>query len=96
MFYSSALAAFNTKFLSTEMTYEAHTFIAPMAYTCCWQGVRSDVARWEAEQLALVRLGVANVRWPCAAPRIATPRLQMPIAANKLFVNYDCNYLKTN
>jgi len=32
--------------------------------------------------LALVRLGVANVRWDCAAPRIATHRKQMPIAAN--------------
>jgi len=39
--------------------------------------------RWEAEQLALVRLGVANVRWTCAAPRLATPRKQMPIAANE-------------
>jgi len=53
-----------------------------LAYSCCWQGVRSDVARWEAEQLALVRLGVANVRWACAAPRLATHRKQMPIAAN--------------
>jgi hypothetical protein len=39
--------------------------------------------RWEAEQLALVRLGVANVRWACAAPRLATHREQMPIAANE-------------
>lgn len=31
---------------------------------------------------ALVRLGVANVRRGCAALRLATPRLQMPIAAN--------------
>jgi hypothetical protein len=36
----------------------------------------------KAEQLALVRLGVANVRWVCAAPRLATHRKQMPIAAN--------------
>jgi hypothetical protein len=42
---------------------------------------RSPV-RW-MRLLALVRLGVANVRWPCAAPRLATPRLQMPIAANE-------------
>lgn len=32
--------------------------------------------------LALVRLGVANVRWACAAPRLATHRKQMTIAAN--------------
>ena len=38
--------------------------------------------RWQAEQLALVRLGVANVRWVCAAPRLATHRKQMPIGAN--------------
>lgn len=47
---------------------------ACFAYSCCWQGVRSDVVRLEAEQLALVRLGVANVRWVCAALRLATPR----------------------
>ena len=32
-------------FPSTEMTYEAHTLIAPMAYTCCWQASVSRV-RW--------------------------------------------------
>lgn len=64
------------------MTYEAHTLIAPMAYTCCWQNEGSACEMgW---LLALVRLGVANVRWPCAAPRLATPRKQMPIAANGL------------
>ena len=41
-----------------------------------------SVSTWAGWLLALVRLGVANVRWACAAPRIATPRLQMPIAAN--------------
>ena len=55
---------------------------AIFAYSGCWQGVRSDVVRWEPEQLALVRLGVANVRWACAALRLATHRKQMPIAAN--------------
>jgi len=63
------------------------------AYSWCWQGVRWDFVRWEAEQLALVRLGVANVRWACAAPRLSTPRKQMPIAAN---VSNVCDVEKAN
>jgi hypothetical protein len=41
-----------------------------------------SVSMWAGWLLPLVRLGVANVRWACAAPRLATPREQMPIAAN--------------
>ncbi|MCA6391550.1 MAG: hypothetical protein IM607_09215 [Cytophagales bacterium] len=33
-----------------------------------------SVSMWAGWLLALVRLGVANVRWACAAPRLATPR----------------------
>ena len=35
-----SVGIFKLKFPSTEMTYEAHTLIAPMAYTCCCVGVR--------------------------------------------------------
>ncbi len=63
------------------MSYEAHTSCAKMEYSGCWQNEGSACEMgW---LLALVRLGVANVRWACAAPQLATHRKQMPIAANE-------------
>jgi hypothetical protein len=56
------VGAFNAIFY-TNLTMKYNLRAHYLAYSCCWQGVRSDVVRWEAEQLALVRLGVANVRW---------------------------------
>jgi len=53
---------------------------ACFAYSWYWQNeAMACVMGW---LLALVRLGVANVRLACAAPRLATHRKQMPIAAN--------------
>jgi len=68
-------------FFSPNVTMK-HKLNCPfMAHSWCWQNEASACAMgW---LLALVRLGVANVRWACAAPRLATHRKQMPIADNE-------------
>lgn len=67
----------------------AHTLIAPMAYTCCWQGVWSDVVRWEAEQLALVRLAVW---WVSSVGGRARPRGGATIQRRHIVANVSSVY----
>lgn len=73
--------------LFTKLNYGIHTEPPLFWLYTLLAGQRQPVRG--GEQLALVRLGVANVRRVCAALRLATPRKKMPIAANeRLSVTY--------